>query len=233
MALYKDLSYENQKIDIKTVKSIQFSILGPEEILKMSVCEITKIDTYNGNEPVVNGLFDIRMGAIELNKLCGTCGQISTTCPNHMGHIKLAKPVFNAVFFDLTRKVLKCICPKCSKLRISINSLKYKEDITHILGIKNNQKRLETYSKLCDTTTICGDDDVIGCGSKLPNIIIKEDAIKIVGKWEDDTSTVEFTPEEVLSIFMKISDEDIKIFGFNANFNLSEWKIFYNFTGTT
>ena len=141
------------------------------------------MDTYNGNEPVVNGLFDIRMGAIEFNKLCGTCGQRATTCPNHMGHITLAKPVFNAVFFDLTRKVLKCICPKCSKLRISITSPKYKEDITTILAIKNNQKRWETYHKFCDTTTkikICGDDGVIGCGSKLPNKIVKEGAIKII-----------------------------------------------------
>ena len=238
MALYKDLSYENQKIDIKTVKSIQFSILGPEEILKRSVCEITKMDTYNGNEPVVNGLFDIRMGAIEFNKLCGTCGQRATTCPNHMGHITLAKPVFNAVFFDLTRKVLKCICPKCSKLRISITSPKYKDDITAILAIKNNQKRWETYHKFSDTTTkikLCGDDGVIGCGSKLPNKIVKEGAIKIVGKWEvknteDDTTktkteTVEFTAEEVLSIFMKMSDEDIEILGFNANWNRPEWMI--------
>ena len=127
MALYKNLSYENQPIDIETVKGIQFSILGPEEILKRSVCEVTKMDTYNGNEPVINGLFDIRMGAIEFNKLCGTCGQRATTCPNHMGHIKLVKPVYNAVFFDLTRKLLKCVCIKCSKLRISPQSPKYKD----------------------------------------------------------------------------------------------------------
>ena len=79
MALYKNLSYENQHIDIETVKGIQFSILGQEEILKRSVCEVTKMDTYNGNEPVINGLFDIRMGAIEFNKLCGTVQEFLLT----------------------------------------------------------------------------------------------------------------------------------------------------------
>ena len=37
---------------------IQFSMLSPEEIRKNSVVEITSVDTYNNNKPVVGGLFD-------------------------------------------------------------------------------------------------------------------------------------------------------------------------------
>ena len=65
MPLYSSLGYNiDQDIDIETIKGIQFSVLSPDEIIKRSVCEVTKTDTYAGNEPVVNGLFDIRMGAL-------------------------------------------------------------------------------------------------------------------------------------------------------------------------
>ena len=50
MSMYKQLSY-NQRID--TVKRVQFSVLGAEEILQRSVVEVTKTDTYSGNEPVI------------------------------------------------------------------------------------------------------------------------------------------------------------------------------------
>ena len=110
MPLYSKLGYNiEQDIDIETVKGIQFSVLSPDEILKRSVCEITKTDTYTGNEPVINGLFDIRMGAIELNRLCGTCGLKASLCPNHMGHIVLETPLYHIMFYDTVRKLLKCI----------------------------------------------------------------------------------------------------------------------------
>ena len=34
MSIYPELSYSDQKIDIQDVKGIQFSVLGPEEIIK-------------------------------------------------------------------------------------------------------------------------------------------------------------------------------------------------------
>ena len=43
---------------------IQFSVLSPEEIKKSSVAEITSRDTYINNKPVINGLFDPRMGVL-------------------------------------------------------------------------------------------------------------------------------------------------------------------------
>ena len=44
---------------------IQFSILSPEEIRKGSVAAITSKDTYVNGKPVINGLFDPRMGVLE------------------------------------------------------------------------------------------------------------------------------------------------------------------------
>jgi len=50
------------KNNVSKIIGIQFSILSPEEIRKLSVAEITNRDTYINNKPVINGLFDPRMG---------------------------------------------------------------------------------------------------------------------------------------------------------------------------
>jgi len=100
MSIYKELSYD-QEID--PVKGIQFSVLSPEEIIRGSVLEVTKTDTYAGNEPVPSGLFDPRMGVLEHNAYCRTCEQKNIFCPGHFGHIVLARPVFHPLFFENTR----------------------------------------------------------------------------------------------------------------------------------
>ena len=106
MSIYKELSYDQ---DIEVVKGIQFSVLSPQEIVQRSVVEVVKQDTYTGNEPVIGGLFDPRMGVLEHNKYCSTCQQKNIFCPGHFGHISLARPVFHPMFFDTVRKLLKCV----------------------------------------------------------------------------------------------------------------------------
>ena len=119
MSIYKELSNDHE---IDTIKGIRFCILSPDEIRKMSVAEIYKTDTYVSTEPVINGLFDPRMGVLDHNKVCQTCEQKNTFCPGHFGHINLAKPVFYIQFFDVVKKLLKCVCFRCSKLLINTES---------------------------------------------------------------------------------------------------------------
>ena len=143
MSIYKELSYDQ---DIDVVKGIRFCILSPEEILRMSVAEITKTDTYIGNEPVINGLYDPRMGVLDHNKICQTCEQKNTFCPGHFGHIKLVKPVFYIQFFDQVRKLLKCVCFRCSRILAVPES----DEIKTIMSKKySRQKRWELMYKLC------------------------------------------------------------------------------------
>ena len=140
MSIYPELSYNDQKVEIQEVRGIQFSVLSPDEIIKRSVVEINKTDTYAGSEPIIGGLFDSRMGVLEHNHICCTCEQKNIFCPGHFGHIVLAKPVFHAMFFDIVKKILNCVCYKCSKCLISPNTTHkdFKNDIAKILSIKNN-----------------------------------------------------------------------------------------------
>ena len=238
MTIYAELSYNDQKVEIQQIQGIQFSILGPDEIIKRSVVEVNKTDTYTGNEPIVGGLFDSRMGVLEHNKICTTCEQKNIFCPGHFGHITLARPVFHAMFFDITKKILKCVCYRCSRLLISPNTQHkdFKNDMVKIMSIKNNQKRFDAYFKLCNTSTKiknCGDDDVVGCNTKQPTRYNKEGAMKIIAEWKDKankeeeakTTQQEFTPEDVLRIFKRITDEDMMLLGFNPKWNRPEWLI--------
>ena len=53
-----------KNINCAKIIGIQFSMLSPDEIRKGSVAEITTRDTYINNKPVINGLFDPRMGVL-------------------------------------------------------------------------------------------------------------------------------------------------------------------------
>ena len=64
---------------------IQFSILSPEEIRKMSVAEITSRDTYVNNRPSINGLFDPRMGVLDPGYICPTDGHNYMKTPATLG----------------------------------------------------------------------------------------------------------------------------------------------------
>ena len=233
MSIYRELSYD-QEIDV--VRGIQFSVLGPDEVVKRSVVEVTKTDTYAGNEPVVGGLFDPRMGVLEHNRYCTTCEQKNIFCPGHFGHITLARPVFHPMFFETARKLLKCVCYRCSRPLVSHRSTKegFRDEVKRIQQIKNLQKRWDAMFKLCNVPKLkrCGDDqeegeENNGCMAKQPSRYSKESAMKIVAEWKDSTETThkEFTAEEVLRIFKRIPESDMELLGFHPVWNRPDWMI--------
>ena len=218
MSIYKELSFEN---DIESIKSIQFTVMSADEIQKKSVCEIVSTDTYSGNEPIIGGLFDSRMGVIENDKICKTCNQKNTFCPGHFGHIKLAKPVFYIQFFDIVRKILKCVCFRCSRLLMN------PEDpmLLKMMNKKfSRQKRFEYVYKCCTKIKRCGQENKDGCGAKLPHKTIKENIGKIVMEWKDDDVVRKnvYSAEDILIILKRITEEDSLILGFPEQINRPE-----------
>lgn len=218
MSIYKELSFEN---DIDTIKAIQFTIMSPEEIEKKSVCEIVSTDTYSGNDPIIGGLFDSRMGVIENDKICKTCNQKNTFCPGHFGHIRLAKPVFYIQFFDIVRKLLKCVCFRCSKLLMDPENPMLAKMVSKKFS---RQKRFEFVYKCCTKIKRCGQENKQGCGAKLPHKTIKENIGKIVMEWKDDDVVKKnvYNADDILLILKRITDDDANILGFPSNINRPE-----------
>jgi DNA-directed RNA polymerase beta' subunit len=227
MSIYKELSNDQ---DIDVIRGIQFTVMSPEEIEKRSVVEVVKTDTYSGSDPVVGGLFDIRMGVIEHSKICKTCEQKNTFCPGHFGHITLAKPVFYYQFFDTVLRVLRCVCVHCSKMRISC------ED-PRIVAIRNKkisrQKRFDLIYKLCSKVTQCGTDNRDGCGMHHPIKMSKTNEGKILVQWKFEEGKTEAVPsvssehvlyaEDVIAIFKRITDTDADVMGFKRGMMRPEW----------
>ena len=86
---------------VQDVSGVQFSIMGPDEIRKRSVVEVTKNETYEKDVPVVKALFDLRMGTTEMGKICNTCGHGNKECPGNFGHIELAKTIYHYNFMQV------------------------------------------------------------------------------------------------------------------------------------
>ena len=212
-----------KNINSSKIIGIQFSILSPEEIRKGSVAEITSRDTYINNKPVINGLFDPRMGVLEPGLICPTDGLDYMQTPGYFGHIELSRPVFYIQYLSTTLKILRCVCFKCSKLLV--NKEKYKQALKmptearwkYVFGLASKIKR-------------CGEDTDDGCGCLQPYRIRKEGLASLFAEWknpeeDEENIVIPLTPELVLKIFKRISDEDVTFMGFSPLWSRPDWMI--------
>ena len=223
--LYKELEYTE---NVEEVTGLQFSIFSPEEIIRRSVAEITTQETYINNEPVIGGLFDPRMGVLDHNTKCKSCEQRGNFCPGHFGHIKLARPVFFVHFLSIIQKILKCVCLRCSSLLLDTTSNEFKT-----LLKKKGKNRWVDIFKLSQNIKRCGQCEPSpysngGCGAKQPDKICKDGFAKLYAEWKGDDDTGKkqhLSPELILTIFKRMSDETIEILGFSKNWCRPEWMI--------
>ena len=58
--------------DLENIKEIQFSLFSHHDIKNGAVSEILTPDSYDGNIPKNNGLFDHNMGSIDAAIICPT-----------------------------------------------------------------------------------------------------------------------------------------------------------------
>jgi DNA-directed RNA polymerase II subunit RPB1 len=213
------------------IVGIQFSVLSPEEIRKCSVAEITSRDTYSNNIPVIGGMFDPRLGVLEPGLKCPTDGLDYIKTPGYFGHIELAKPVFYYQYLPTIIKLLKCVCIKCSKLLIN------KEANKECMDMKPDDRWSHVH-QLASKVKRCGDDTQDGCGCLVPKKIKKENLATLYAEWDGGDSeegvgesagkeklNMKMTPEVVLKIFKRISDEDVAFMGFSPKFSRPDWFI--------
>jgi DNA-directed RNA polymerase II subunit RPB1 len=201
---------------------IQFSVLSPDEIRKASVANIVNRDTYINNKPIIGGLFDPRMGVLDPGLICPTDGLDYMQTPGYFGHIELARPIFYIQYLNTIIKILRCICFKCSKLLIDKNNWK------HLLKL-DSKKRWDKVFRLANKCKRCGDNTNDGCGCKQPKKITKEGLATLVAEWEGDDAmdnlTMKLTPEIVLKIFRRISDQDVSFMGFSPSWSRPDWMV--------
>ena len=213
------MSRTAQELNPSKIVGIQFSILSPEEIRKGSVAEITTRDTYVNGKPIIGGLFDPRMGVLEPGLICPTDGLDYMQTPGYFGHIELARPVFYIQYLGTLMKVLRCVCFKCSKLLVS------KEKYSQALKLVGDARWKYVFS-LASKIKRCGEDTEDGCGCLQPKSIKKEGLATIFATWEESEDiTVKLTPEMIIKICKRISDEDVSFMGFSPIWSRPDWMV--------
>lgn len=231
---------------LRECKKIQFGILSPDEVRRMSVTEggIKYPETMEAGRPKLGGLMDPRQGTTDRMSRCQTCAGNMTECPGHFGHIELAKPVFHIGFLVKTIKIIRCVCFFCSKLLVDTQNPKIKDIVSKSKGYP--RKRLAHVYDLCKSKRVCegGDEmDVIknengevdqakkghgGCGRFQPKI--RRNGLELVAEWkqvneDSQEKKIMLTAERVLEIFKRISDEECITLGMDPKYSRPDWMI--------
>jgi DNA-directed RNA polymerase II subunit RPB1 len=223
---------------IRTINGIEFAIFGNEDIKNYSAFDkktngVSIPELYDNQEPKKNGLIDPRMGSTNDEIICDTCNFNSKYCIGHFGHIKLESPVYHIGYFSYVKKILNCVCIKCSNLRFN----KSDEEIAKIIKNKHGKARLNEIINLTKETNFCTRN--VNCGSPLPKI--KQDFIKsqakldLVAEFEEmdiggkKKLRKKISPLECYNILKNISDEDCILMGFNPSKSRPENMIYQIF----
>lgn len=197
-------------IEIKEIDEINFGILSEEDIIRMSVAEITKnrLTISGKNKDSAEGtLYDPRMGPMESKKICVTCQMKTKDCSGHFGHINLNMKIVHPLFLRMVVSFLKCVCIQCSNLLITEDHI--------ILWNFNRLKGEQRFSQIL--TKIVKVRFCTKCAISQPKytLMVQEGSFIAAYKIDNIINKVRLTTDEIYNIFSKISDNDIKLLGFD------------------
>jgi len=185
----------------KQVESLQFTLLSPDEIKKISKAKIITPELYDvDGYPVDGGLMDLRLGAIDPGVRCRTCGGRLKECLGHSGSIELARPVFHIKYIPVVELFLRCYCSECNKLMVK------EKDMQKYKTIKDRLKRAKD-AKKCPH-----------CSSEQEKVKLQKPTTFKVGKKR-------LFPGEIRDRLARIPDEEAKLAGINPNIFRPEWSV--------
>jgi len=184
----------------KQVKSLNFSLLSPELIKKISGAKIVTPELYDvDGYPVDGGLMDLRLGAIDPGVRCRTCGGRLKECLGHPGSIELARPVLHVKYVPLIEMFLRCFCDSCGKILLDEENLeKYKTS----QRIKKSKD-----VKRCPY-----------CGQSQEKVKLDKPTTFHVGKRR-------LFPTEIRELLVKIPDEHVRLVSVNPETARPEWGV--------
>ena len=210
----------------KRIREIRFSIASPEMIRTMATTEITTPELYENNCPKFSGLFDLRMGTQDHLFLCKTCKNNMRDCSGHFGCIELARKVYFIHYLLTVKKVLQCVCYKCSSLLVDKTNTRFINKIKK----KAPNIRMKLLHKVCNSHSkkICLNYE--GCSRFQPHYLKEGTNLYVVHKIQNEEGKLEdkktrLSADSCYEILRKITDEDCELLGFSPTFSRPEWLI--------
>ncbi len=185
----------------KQVESLQFTLLSPEEIKKISKAKIITPELYDvDGYPVDGGLMDLRLGAIDPGVRCRTCGGRLKECLGHPGSIELARPILHIKYINVAELFLRCFCSECHRLMIK------PKDFEKYKTVKDRLKRAKD-SKKCPH-----------CNAEQEKVKLDKPTTFRVGK-------IRLFPGEIRERLSRISEEEAKLAGIDPKMFRPEWSV--------
>ena len=185
----------------KKVESLQFTLISPDEIKKMSKAKIITPELYDvDGYPVDGGLMDLRLGAIDPGVRCRTCGGRLKECLGHPGSIELARPVFHIKYIPVAELFLRCYCSECNRLMVK------EKDMIKYKTIKDRLKRAKD-SKKC------------------PHCSTEQEKVKLHKPTTFKIGKKRLFPGEIRDKLARIPDEEVKLAGMNPGIFRPEWSV--------
>ncbi|MEM2629684.1 MAG: DNA-directed RNA polymerase subunit A'/A'', partial [Candidatus Bathyarchaeia archaeon] len=206
---------------VKSINSIKFSLLSPNEIRKLSVVEIKTPDTYDEDGvPITSGLMDGRLGTLEPRQKCKTCGHTAANCPGHFGHIELVEPVIHVSFAKIIYKLLTSTCRNCGRVLLSQDKVdRLKIEIQKEIELMNSVSQ-ETYDKIFKSMKNIR--SCPHCGEPQYPIEFSKPTTfyELI-----DGGAVRLMPSVIRERLERIPDEDLLLFGIDPKTARPEWAI--------
>ena len=191
---------------IHEVENIRFGVYSSSDIKAMSVCKIDQVKKEG-----YGSVYDSRMGPMLGSRtICESCGKLPHECHGHFGHIELNIPIIHPLFIKNILSYLKCICIECNKVLIC-------QEQIDLYGWKHLQgeRRFNKILTKLENIDIC-----FQCKMPQPRFIFTS-TDNIISKVHSNRKTkmsVAMTVDEIYTILNKISDDDVRLLGFDPKY---------------
>ncbi len=196
----------------KKIKSIDFELLSPDLVRKMSGVRIVTPDTYDDDGyPIEGGLMDPKLGVIDPGLRCKTCGGGINACGGHFGHIELVRPVVHIGYVKMVLTLLKTTCKKCGRILLEPSQI----DRYRALMLKEEKEEEEER-----TIAILEKSKK---ATKCPHCGQKQDQIKLLKPTTFYEGDQRLLPSQIRERLERIPDHDVKLLGINPKVARPEW----------
>ncbi len=207
------------------IKYIQFGVVSPEYIRKISVAKLIVPDTYNEDGyPIDGGLVDQRLGVIEPGLKCKTCGGRSKSCVGHFGHIELVRPVVHPEYARTIYILLQATCSSCSRVlfdekRIDMMTAQLRRALAADADYRAEQAMEGDEPGAARAASIKKLKSVQRC----PHCGAEQKRIKLERPTTFTTDGNRIKSDELRDRLSRIPDSDLRLLGIDASVTRPEW----------
>ncbi len=218
------------------IDHIRLGILSEEEILELSVCEVTNHKLPTSENPIgePNTLFDPRSGSYNKKQgKCPTCSKndspvIFPDCPGHFMHIALEHYVIHPFAFQNVIMLLTLQCRKCKDCVLNQELISLKSEK---LKSKKGLDKVTALYKECLKLQKCSN-----CKASQPTYITKDKSIyetvkKTVGRSavKSEHKDSKLSNKEIYSRFRDYTPKMLHLIGLIPKMSTEELKTYKSY----